>query len=274
MSNNSGFPGRATAPGSSNYYCVRMAPKNIRADLALIFEWKYELQEILHRCSDQGVALTKLQWYRNEILHNPTQHHLLQALIPVIHSHQLSIKPFMAIADGVETDIRGVMHHDSKALQYYCQLTGGSLLELLTAICGGNEQDLTCAQELGAFAQLVEIIRNLGRDLRLGCCRLPHKEMEQQNLNPTKLTEPQNDQALQALLADLYTIANNEYASTLESLPAGRHPTLIPALAQAAMSHALLYEVKKTAFPVINQRTSLTPLRKLWIVWRTNRRYR
>ncbi len=55
------FSGRATSPGSSRYYSVRMALPALRNPLALIYEWQWELQAIYYRCSDPGVALTKLQ---------------------------------------------------------------------------------------------------------------------------------------------------------------------------------------------------------------------
>jgi phytoene synthase len=37
----------------------------------------------------------------------------------------------------------------------------------------------------------------------------------------------------------------------------------------AAIYRALLDEIERDGFPVLAQRTSLTPLRKLWIAWRT-----
>jgi phytoene synthase len=37
----------------------------------------------------------------------------------------------------------------------------------------------------------------------------------------------------------------------------------------AAIYRTLLDEIKRDGCQVLNQRTSLTPLRKLWIAWRT-----
>ncbi|MCF6283185.1 MAG: adenylosuccinate synthetase [Candidatus Polarisedimenticolaceae bacterium] len=54
------FSGRATTPGSSRYYAIRMASPALRNPLALIFEWQWELQAIYYRCTDPGIALTKL----------------------------------------------------------------------------------------------------------------------------------------------------------------------------------------------------------------------
>jgi phytoene synthase len=37
----------------------------------------------------------------------------------------------------------------------------------------------------------------------------------------------------------------------------------------AAIYKALLNEIERDQFQVLTQRTSLTPLRKLWIAWKT-----
>jgi phytoene synthase len=37
----------------------------------------------------------------------------------------------------------------------------------------------------------------------------------------------------------------------------------------AAIYRAVLAEIRADGMPVLTQRTSLTPLRKLWIAWRT-----
>jgi phytoene synthase len=40
----------------------------------------------------------------------------------------------------------------------------------------------------------------------------------------------------------------------------------------AAIYQALLDEIARDGYQVLDRRTSLTPLRKLWIAWRTARR--
>ena len=43
----------------------------------------------------------------------------------------------------------------------------------------------------------------------------------------------------------------------------------IGGLIMAAIYRTLLEEIERGGFDVLRQRTSLTPLRKLWIAWRT-----
>ena len=52
-------------------------------------------------------------------------------------------------------------------------------------------------------------------------------------------------------------------------LPAVDRKTQRPGLVMAAIYRTLLEEIKNDGCLVLNQRTSLPPLRKLWIAWRT-----
>lgn len=277
MTSEYNFSGRATSPGSSRYYCIRMAPPALRDHLALIFEWQWELQAIFYRCTDPGVALTKLQWYRDEFsraLDKQTQHPLLMLLAETTQSLQLPAQSFLNMADAVEMEIRGVIPKNVSALKDYAELGSGNLLQLITRICGGDKQELACASQLGAQIRLIAIIRNLGQDFQQGNCYLPLDIIEQHNLQPSQLAEPAHKKALQAILTELAAHAKEWHASALNELPNNKHPALIPALALAASHNSLLSELEKTHFTVLTQRTSLSPLRKLWISWRAYRQYK
>ena len=270
------FSGRATSPGSSRYYAVRMAPPALRPPLALIFEWQWELQAIYYRCTDPGIALSKLQWYRDEFaraLNHQTQHPLLTVLAETVQSHKLPTQPFLDMASAVEMEIRGIIPKDISALKEYGQLGSGNLLQLITQIGGGNEQELKCASQLGAPLRLIEIIRNLGQDFQLGACFLPLDLMEQHNLQPTQLAAPENKKELHTLLTALTAQAKEWQISALDDISNRNHPALVPVLALAASHNTLLSKLEKANFAVLTQRTSLTPLRKLWVSWRTYRQY-
>jgi len=271
------FSGRATAPGSSRYYAVRMAPANLRDHIALIFEWQWELQSIYYRCSDPGVALTKLQWYRDELsraLNGQTQHPLLILLAETMHLYQLPTQAFIEMTNAVEMEIRGVIPKDISALKSYGQLGSGNLLQLVTRICGGNEQEQARASQLGAYIRLVEIIQNIGQDFQLGGCFLPLDVMKQYQLQPAQLAKPENEEILQAILKKLSAFAKEWDVSTLNKLQGNKLPALIPALALAASHNSLLSKLEKRDFAVLTQRISLTPLQKLWVSWRTYRQYK
>ncbi|HYN12610.1 MAG TPA: squalene/phytoene synthase family protein, partial [Burkholderiales bacterium] len=63
--------------------------------------------------------------------------------------------------------------------------------------------------------------------------------------------------------------ARSHYRQAAAALPAGDRRAQRPGLIMAAIYRALLDEVERDGFRVLTQRTSLTPLRKFWIAWKT-----
>ena len=63
--------------------------------------------------------------------------------------------------------------------------------------------------------------------------------------------------------------AEHYYTQAMSELPADDRKTQLPGLVMAAIYRALLDEIKRDGCQVLRQRTSLTPLRKLWLAWRT-----
>jgi phytoene synthase len=59
------------------------------------------------------------------------------------------------------------------------------------------------------------------------------------------------------------------YAEAFRALPAADRKAQRPGLIMAAIYRALLEEIERDGFGVLHTRTSLTPLRKFWIAWRT-----
>lgn len=55
----------------------------------------------------------------------------------------------------------------------------------------------------------------------------------------------------------------------MQLLPAGDRRTQRAGLIMAAIYRATLVEIEREGYRVLTQRTSLTPLRKLWLAWKT-----
>ena len=59
------------------------------------------------------------------------------------------------------------------------------------------------------------------------------------------------------------------YDQAMALLPAADRKAQRPGLVMAAIYRQLLMEIQRDGFQVLHQRTSLTPLRKLWLAWST-----
>ena len=64
--------------------------------------------------------------------------------------------------------------------------------------------------------------------------------------------------------------AHQAYDAALELLPDADRSAQKPGLMMANIYRTLLREIESQRFQVLHQRTSLTPLRKLWIATRTH----
>ncbi len=63
------------------------------------------------------------------------------------------------------------------------------------------------------------------------------------------------------------------YARALSALPAADRRAQRPGLIMAAIYQALLTEIERDGFHVLDRKIALTPLTKAWIAWKTSWAY-
>ena len=67
--------------------------------------------------------------------------------------------------------------------------------------------------------------------------------------------------------------ARGTYAKALAILPPQDRRAQRPGLMMAGIYRALLDEIARSGYRVLDRRVSLTPLRKAWIAWKTSWSY-
>lgn len=284
---NGGFPNQATPVGSSAYYSVRFAPTALRDDIALLFAWRGEMRNVLTVCSDPGVARMKLQWWREELARcseDNAQHPLTRALAPVVKNRDLPRAPFLSMAGAAETAVMQQPPKDLRDLENRCDQDQGSLFELIGRCHGITEPDTAqYLRRLGAFCGLVCLIRDFGAYLRRDYNPLPatltageepagraridvhRKHLQQLSLHAKELLTAVPPEYAEKRSGQ----ANQSSAPSTSGLPNSLPPSVT---VQTAILLALLEEIQRENFSVLDQRVCLTPLRKLWIGWRASRR--
>lgn len=266
------FPNPATPLGSSTYYSLRFSPPGLRDDLAILAAWRHQVRAILVEVSDPGVARLKLQWWREELDKLPggqPSHPLSQALQAVVSRHQLPLPPFFQMAGQVEEEILRRPLPDSAALIRACDADLGALFELM-AVCHdlANPARIASARTNGAFCALVYRIRDSGWLARQGRAPIPMDLLAPHNLTPDALRQGPHRARLPEWLPELARQAQALSARSPDHLSA------LPPFARVRtrILASLLREINALSYQVVDQRLSLTPLRKLWIAWRATRR--
>ncbi|QQO54732.1 MAG: squalene/phytoene synthase family protein [Thiohalocapsa sp. PB-PSB1] len=263
------FPNQATAPGSSGYYSIRFAPVHLHDALAALFGWRHEVRRIISDVSDPGVARLKLDWWRDEIrrsIDGAPRHPLSHALMPGLEHYALPIEPFLEQAQQVENTLYARQNRDRQHQHQALVQDRGALFELICRCHAMDEPNhLATARNAGAWCEQVRRIRDAGLLLRQGREVLPHDVLQDAGLSHEQLCSPEHRQRLPELLVPL-----------VEGMLLRERPShadrVMPARAlriQTRIHSALLDELIRCKFDVVNQRIGLTPLRKLWIAWRT-----
>jgi phytoene synthase len=118
----------------------------------------------------------------------------------------------------------------------------------------------------------------VGEDARRGRIYLPVSELQQFDVKAHELLQRESpwgySDRFQALMRFQAARAHQCYDEALALLPDADRQAQKPGLMMANIYRTLLREIEAGGFQVLHQRTSLTPLRKLWIAVRTHWRGR
>lgn len=264
---------KAAKSGSSFYYSFLFLPPERRRAIVALYAFCREVDDVVDECSDADVARAKLAWWRNEIagvFEGKAEHPVGKALMPVVSSFGLQRRHFDEIIDGMEMDLHYNRYPDFATLQSYCYRVAGVVGLMAAAVFGYRDAaTLKYAETLGTAFQLTNIIRDVGEDARRNRVYLPLDELARFGVSASDVAQLRETEAFRRLIDFQIERAEEFYRRALEALPATDRKAQRPGLVMAAIYRTLLREIREGGSRVLNQRTSLTPLRKLWIAWRT-----
>ncbi|MDP2433445.1 MAG: phytoene/squalene synthase family protein [Pseudomonadota bacterium] len=293
---------KAAASGSSFYYSFRFLSPERRRAITAFYAFCREVDDIADECHDATVARSKLAWWRDEVARlyaGAPSHPVTLALREAVAPFKLPQEAFEQIIDGMEMDLGRVRYPDFKALRLYCHRVAGVVGEVAALIFGircapgpgkapepppegaksflgrpgerleSDHTTLKYANRLGLAFQLTNIIRDVGEDARRGRIYLPLDELAEFGVSEADLLQARMNENFHRLMEFQYQRAEQTYEEALALLPAADRKAQRPGLIMAAIYRTLLQEIRADGFRVLDRRTSLTPLRKLWLAWKT-----
>ncbi len=263
---------KAAASGSSFYYAFLFLPKPRRAAITAFYAFCREVDDVVDEVSDPGVAQTKLAWWEAEVSRayaGQATHPGLQALMPHTTAYGIEARHLLAVIEGCQMDLQQTRYLDYPGLQRYCHLVAGVVGEVAARIFGQTQEQTTrYAHTLGLAFQLTNIIRDVGEDALRGRIYLPVNELQQFEVKAHEVLNRQYSERFAALMKFQTARAHQLYDEALALLPEVDRRAQKPGLMMASIYRTLLREIEHDNFQVLHQRTSLTPLRKLWLAWR------
>ena len=263
---------KAAGSGSSFYYAFLFLPPRKRAAITAFYAFCREVDDVVDEVQDSGVAAQKLHWWRLEVARSfagQAQHPVMQALVPLAQEHGITEHHLQQVIQGCEMDLHQTRYLDFAGLKSYCHLVAGVVGEVAAGIFGQTQPQTTeYAHTLGLAFQLTNIIRDVGEDALRGRIYLPIEELQQHEVTAADVLQRRDSPRFQALMQFQTQRALSLYAQALACLPPEDWRSQKPGLMMASIYRTLLLEIQAAHFPVLTQRVSLTPLRKLWLAWK------
>ncbi len=263
---------KAAASGSSFYYAFLFLPKPRRAAITAFYAFCREVDDVVDEVEDAGIARTKLAWWQGEVTRayaGEPSHPVMKALMPLAADFGIEARHLLHVIEGCQMDLEQTRYLDFPGLQRYCHLVAGIVGEVSARIFGQSQPQTTAyAHKLGLAFQLTNIIRDVGEDALRGRIYLPVNELQQFDVKAHEILKRTHSDRFVALMRFQTERAHRYYDEALALLPEADRRQQKAGLMMASIYRTLLREIERDDFQVLNQRVSLTPLRKLWLAWR------
>lgn len=267
---------KAAQSGSSFYYSFLFLPPERRRAIVALYAFCREVDDVVDEVEDPAVARAKLSWWRQEVQSTFTgtpQHPVALALQTVVGPFGIAASQLQTVIDGMTMDLDHTRYPDFAALAQYCDRVAGVVGVMSAQIMGyADPGTLGYARDLGIAFQLTNVIRDVGEDAQRGRIYLPQDEIQRFGVAPSSILRRESGDGFRALMAFQVERARSSYDRALAQLPQADRRAQRAGLAMAAIYRALLAEIERDGYRVLDRRIALTPLRKFWIAWRAARR--
>lgn len=264
---------KAAQSGSSEYYCFLFLPQEQRRAITTLYAFCREVENVVDECTDAGVARMKLAWWRNELaaaFHGTPQHPVARALAEIAPRYNLPEERLNEIVDGMEMVLQFNRYPDFDTLAQYCRRVASGAGLLSAQIFGfQDKRTLEYAADLGTAFRLTRLIRDVGEDARRNRIYLPLDEIARHGVSETDILQARQTDGFRRLMEFQIKRALECYRAALEKLPAVDRRAQRAGIVMAEIYRTTLDEIRRDGCRVLTQRVSLTPVRKLWIAWRT-----
>jgi len=264
---------KAAASGSSFYYSFVFLPAEKRRAITALYAFCREVDDVVDEVADIGVARTKLAWWRTEVANlfaGHPQHPVTKALAPFTATHGVDAARLNEIIDGMEMDLVYHRYPDFDSLGLYCHRAAGVVGQLSASIFGyANPSTLEYAEALGIAFQLTNIIRDVGEDARRDRVYIPQDELARFGLTADDILARRGGADFLRLMGFQAQRAQSHYDLAFSKLAPEDRANQRAGLIMAAIYRTLLGEIERDGFRVLDRRVTLTPVRKLWIAWKT-----
>ncbi|MBF0425694.1 MAG: presqualene diphosphate synthase HpnD [Magnetococcales bacterium] len=258
--------------GSSFYHALALCPQGRRRLLYALYAFCRSVDDCVDCGYHPDIARQQLAWWYDEIDRAFTgvpQHPIAHEIARANARITLDPQPFRAILDGMAMDLAGKRYVTLADLEIYCSRVAVAVGQVVLQIFGVTASDTVdrFAHHLGTALQLVNVVRDIAEDARMGRIYLPLEWLQTEDVTPDVVLAEQWTPGLRRVNERLLAVATEHFhhADALATTIGRRK--LRPALAMSAVYRHHARRLGAHDYQPFARPYTLGKIPKLWITW-------
>jgi presqualene diphosphate synthase len=171
----------AKVRGSSFYVALRILPAVQREAMFAVYSFCRDVDDVADEPGPTDARQAELERWRDDIaaMYHGKITHRTQSLEGPTRQFGLRREDFLAVIDGMEMDLSGLMlAPDFARLDVYCERVASAPGRLSVRVFGMPEEEgVALAHHLGRALQLTNILRDIDEDADIGRLYLPREAL-------------------------------------------------------------------------------------------------
>ncbi len=259
--------------GTSFQWSMRILPKPRRDAMYAVYGFCRVVDDIVDNPGDREDQARRLENWRVEIdrlYAGKPDTTIGRALLAPVRTHGLPRDAFLAVIDGMEMDLSGVMRGPSQSeLETYCRRVAGAVGRLSLNIVGADDPEAPeIARCLGEALQLTNILRDLTDDAAMDRLYLPHELLRAHGIESVEPGNVLAHPALALVCKDLAALAHRRFDESRALIARCNRRRLRPCILMIEVYHRVLERLERRGWENLQHPVRVSRPEKMWIALR------
>ena len=256
---------RVTRARAKNFaYGIMVLPRPKRQAIAAIYAFAREVDDVADGELSDEEKRARLTALGRALDASPDGAATLVALADARARYAIPARALHDLVDGGLQDLDRSRYATFEELRGYCRLVAGAVGRACLPVYGGRDEER--AETLGIALQLINIVRDVAEDWRLGRVYLPQDELSSFGVSENDIAGGRCTSAWRALMAFQAERARASLADGLELVRELDRRSALCVSTFAELYRATLDRIERRGFDVFGGPPHLSPLTKLRIL--------
>ncbi len=265
---------KAIPDGSNLYYATIFDGVKNKTIIITLHAFLYELSDIIHECSDPGIARIKLKWWQEEIerlFNNEARHPVSQQMQECFNFDQMLKSTFNSIIECFSQFIF-IEQPDSieSILSLYKSTTGEISYQCGLQLNPAKTDSLDTIREQAALIHLIGCLQQPETYINETRCIVPASYIDNTNLLKLRIDTANKYTIQKEIFSPLFLDLKTRLDKTYKALNKKENQLFQYTLILNRLAFKTCDEILRDGCNLLDTNVSLTPLRKLWIAWWTH----